>query len=196
MDAEGFGACTNHRRVRGRLPQGIKIENIARMNRDYSLIWVVAASSRFLGSRISLHTRWLGARLERRRASRRRRRAMMARGVRRLGVLGVHRVAEHHDVRVVLRVQLIHQGAARELAHEVPELDGPELAADLGDLRRPLLLGEAVDEGDGGALGHVVVELLEDGKILGFQPRIKRCSTGFLALDSMAGNCAGLSGPT
>ena len=35
MDAEGFGACTNHAECEGVCPKGIKIDVIARMNRDY-----------------------------------------------------------------------------------------------------------------------------------------------------------------
>ena len=35
MDAEGFGACTNTGACEAECPKGIKITNIARMNRDY-----------------------------------------------------------------------------------------------------------------------------------------------------------------
>jgi succinate dehydrogenase / fumarate reductase iron-sulfur subunit len=35
MDAEGFGACTNHAECEAACPKGISIETIARMNRDY-----------------------------------------------------------------------------------------------------------------------------------------------------------------
>ena len=35
MDAEGFGNCTNHRECEAVCPKGIKIDMIARMNRDY-----------------------------------------------------------------------------------------------------------------------------------------------------------------
>ena len=35
MDAEGFGACTNHAECEAACPKGIAIETIARMNRDY-----------------------------------------------------------------------------------------------------------------------------------------------------------------
>jgi succinate dehydrogenase / fumarate reductase iron-sulfur subunit len=35
MDAEGFGACTNTRACEAECPKGIKITNIARMNREY-----------------------------------------------------------------------------------------------------------------------------------------------------------------
>ena len=35
MDAEGFGNCTNHAECEGVCPKGIKIDVIARMNRDY-----------------------------------------------------------------------------------------------------------------------------------------------------------------
>jgi succinate dehydrogenase / fumarate reductase iron-sulfur subunit len=35
MDAEGFGACTNHAECEAVCPKGIGIETIARMNRDY-----------------------------------------------------------------------------------------------------------------------------------------------------------------
>jgi succinate dehydrogenase iron-sulfur subunit len=35
MDAEGFGACTNHGECEAVCPKGIALENIARMNRDF-----------------------------------------------------------------------------------------------------------------------------------------------------------------
>ncbi|MDP1900303.1 MAG: succinate dehydrogenase/fumarate reductase iron-sulfur subunit [Rubrivivax sp.] len=35
MDAEGFGTCTNHGECEAACPKGIKMENIARMNRDF-----------------------------------------------------------------------------------------------------------------------------------------------------------------
>jgi succinate dehydrogenase / fumarate reductase iron-sulfur subunit len=35
MDAEGFGACTNTYACEAECPKGIKITNIARMNREY-----------------------------------------------------------------------------------------------------------------------------------------------------------------
>jgi succinate dehydrogenase / fumarate reductase iron-sulfur subunit len=35
MDAEGFGACTNTRACEAECPKGIKITNIARLNREY-----------------------------------------------------------------------------------------------------------------------------------------------------------------
>jgi succinate dehydrogenase / fumarate reductase iron-sulfur subunit len=35
MDAEGFGACTNTKACEAECPKGIKITNIARMNREY-----------------------------------------------------------------------------------------------------------------------------------------------------------------
>jgi len=35
MDAAGFGACTNHAECEAACPKGIRIETIARMNRDY-----------------------------------------------------------------------------------------------------------------------------------------------------------------
>ncbi len=35
MDAEGFGTCTNHGECEAACPKGIKLENIARMNRDF-----------------------------------------------------------------------------------------------------------------------------------------------------------------
>ncbi|GMV40472.1 MAG: succinate dehydrogenase [Myxococcales bacterium] len=35
MDAEGFGACTNHAECEAHCPKGIDLEFIARMNRDY-----------------------------------------------------------------------------------------------------------------------------------------------------------------
>jgi succinate dehydrogenase / fumarate reductase iron-sulfur subunit len=35
MDAEGFGTCTNHAECEAVCPKGIKLENIARMNRDF-----------------------------------------------------------------------------------------------------------------------------------------------------------------
>ena len=35
MDAEEFGTCTNHGECESACPKGIKMENIARMNRDY-----------------------------------------------------------------------------------------------------------------------------------------------------------------
>jgi succinate dehydrogenase / fumarate reductase iron-sulfur subunit len=35
MDAEGFGSCTNHGECEAVCPKGIRLENIARMNRDF-----------------------------------------------------------------------------------------------------------------------------------------------------------------
>jgi succinate dehydrogenase / fumarate reductase iron-sulfur subunit len=35
MDAEGFGSCTNTLACEAECPKGIKITNIARMNREY-----------------------------------------------------------------------------------------------------------------------------------------------------------------
>ena len=35
MDAEDFGSCTNHGECEAACPKGIKLENIARMNRDF-----------------------------------------------------------------------------------------------------------------------------------------------------------------
>lgn len=35
MDAEGFGSCTNTYACEAECPKGIKITNIARMNREY-----------------------------------------------------------------------------------------------------------------------------------------------------------------
>jgi succinate dehydrogenase / fumarate reductase iron-sulfur subunit len=35
MDAEGFGNCTNHFECMSACPKGIKVENIARMNREF-----------------------------------------------------------------------------------------------------------------------------------------------------------------
>jgi succinate dehydrogenase / fumarate reductase iron-sulfur subunit len=35
MDAEGFGTCTNHGECEAACPKGIKLDNIARMNRDF-----------------------------------------------------------------------------------------------------------------------------------------------------------------
>ena len=35
MDAEGFGACSNHGECEAACPKGISLENIALMNRDY-----------------------------------------------------------------------------------------------------------------------------------------------------------------
>ena len=35
MDAEGFGACTNHGECEAACPKGIKLDNIARLNREY-----------------------------------------------------------------------------------------------------------------------------------------------------------------
>ena len=35
MDAEGFGNCTNHGECEAACPKGIKLDVIARMNRDY-----------------------------------------------------------------------------------------------------------------------------------------------------------------
>ena len=35
MDAEGFGSCTNHGECEAVCPKEIRIEFIARMNRDY-----------------------------------------------------------------------------------------------------------------------------------------------------------------
>ena len=35
MDAEEFGTCTNHSECEAACPKGIKMENIARMNRDF-----------------------------------------------------------------------------------------------------------------------------------------------------------------
>jgi succinate dehydrogenase / fumarate reductase iron-sulfur subunit len=34
MDAEGFGACTNHAECEAACPKAISIDTIARMNRD------------------------------------------------------------------------------------------------------------------------------------------------------------------
>jgi len=35
MDAEGFGACTNHGECMAACPKEIRIDFIARLNRDY-----------------------------------------------------------------------------------------------------------------------------------------------------------------
>ena len=35
MDDEGFGTCTNHGECEAACPKGIKLDFIARMNRDY-----------------------------------------------------------------------------------------------------------------------------------------------------------------
>jgi succinate dehydrogenase / fumarate reductase, iron-sulfur subunit len=35
MDAEGFGSCTNTYACEAECPKGIKVTNIARMNREY-----------------------------------------------------------------------------------------------------------------------------------------------------------------
>jgi succinate dehydrogenase / fumarate reductase iron-sulfur subunit len=35
MDAESFGTCTNHGECEAACPKGVKLENIARMNRDF-----------------------------------------------------------------------------------------------------------------------------------------------------------------
>ena len=35
MDAEGFGACTNHRECEATCPKGITVDHIARLNRDF-----------------------------------------------------------------------------------------------------------------------------------------------------------------
>nr|WP_320131214.1 succinate dehydrogenase/fumarate reductase iron-sulfur subunit [uncultured Holophaga sp.] len=35
MDAEAFGTCTNHGECEAACPKGVKLENIARMNRDF-----------------------------------------------------------------------------------------------------------------------------------------------------------------
>jgi succinate dehydrogenase / fumarate reductase iron-sulfur subunit len=35
MDREGFGACTNHGECEAACPKGIRLEFIARLNRDY-----------------------------------------------------------------------------------------------------------------------------------------------------------------
>jgi len=35
MDAEGFGACTNHGECEASCPKGVSVEHIARLNRDY-----------------------------------------------------------------------------------------------------------------------------------------------------------------
>jgi succinate dehydrogenase / fumarate reductase iron-sulfur subunit len=35
MEAEGFGACSNHAECEAVCPKGISIDFIARMNRDY-----------------------------------------------------------------------------------------------------------------------------------------------------------------
>jgi succinate dehydrogenase / fumarate reductase iron-sulfur subunit len=35
MDAEGFGTCTNHGECEAACPKGIKLDNIARMNREF-----------------------------------------------------------------------------------------------------------------------------------------------------------------
>ena len=35
MDEEGFGGCSNAYQCQAACPKGIKVENIARMNREY-----------------------------------------------------------------------------------------------------------------------------------------------------------------
>ena len=35
MDAEGFGACTNHYECEAACPKGISVRNIARLNREF-----------------------------------------------------------------------------------------------------------------------------------------------------------------
>ena len=42
MDAEGFGGCTNMGECEAACPKEIKLENIARLNRDF----IVAAATR------------------------------------------------------------------------------------------------------------------------------------------------------
>jgi succinate dehydrogenase / fumarate reductase, iron-sulfur subunit len=46
MDREGFGACTNHGECEAACPKGIRLEFIARLNRDYlrSAFWSRPAS--------------------------------------------------------------------------------------------------------------------------------------------------------
>jgi succinate dehydrogenase / fumarate reductase iron-sulfur subunit len=35
MDAEGFGGCTNHQECEASCPKGIRVDNIARLNREF-----------------------------------------------------------------------------------------------------------------------------------------------------------------
>ena len=44
MDAEGFGNCTNTGACEAECPKGISLENIARMNREYSIAKLVSKS--------------------------------------------------------------------------------------------------------------------------------------------------------
>ena len=50
MDAEGFGACTNHGECEAACPKGIALENIARMNRDFIVASVGDAESKAGGN--------------------------------------------------------------------------------------------------------------------------------------------------
>jgi succinate dehydrogenase / fumarate reductase, iron-sulfur subunit len=45
MDAEGFGACTNHLECEAVCPKGISAEFIAKMNRDFTIAMLVARQS-------------------------------------------------------------------------------------------------------------------------------------------------------
>jgi succinate dehydrogenase / fumarate reductase iron-sulfur subunit len=46
MDEAGFGNCTNHAECEAVCPKGIKLEVIARMNRDYIKAWLIGAEER------------------------------------------------------------------------------------------------------------------------------------------------------
>jgi len=45
MDAEGFGACTNHLECEAVCPKGISAEFIAKMNRDFAMAMLLARQS-------------------------------------------------------------------------------------------------------------------------------------------------------
>jgi len=45
MDDEGFGSCTNHGECESACPKGIRLENIARMNRDFLTASLVGVRS-------------------------------------------------------------------------------------------------------------------------------------------------------
>jgi len=55
MDAEGFGACTNHGECMAACPKEISIDFIARLNRDY-----LTATLRRQTSDVRRQRRWCG----------------------------------------------------------------------------------------------------------------------------------------
>jgi succinate dehydrogenase / fumarate reductase iron-sulfur subunit len=46
MDAAGFGSCTNHGECESVCPKGIKLDVIARMNRDFLKATLLGAEAR------------------------------------------------------------------------------------------------------------------------------------------------------